>query len=182
MVDLYQRKAVWSGMTGQPGVTTFYTTSKSDAGSTAIATFFTAIKGLIPAAVTIDVLGTGITIDSTTGKAVNSWSTTVPPSIVCTGTGAYAAAAGAVITWTTGAYINGRQLLGRTFIVPLVASNFGNNGLLLIGQQGLLFAAADTLRGMSDGLTIWSRRRAAVATAGRPKVPNTGAILRSRRD
>jgi hypothetical protein len=153
--------------------------------STGLVTFFTSLKPYIPASITIGIPASGQIYDDATGLLGGVWGSTVQPGIAGTGAGAFGSASGGSIKWATGAVVRRHTLVGRTFLVPLVASAFNANGVLApaavtaIGNAAQAFANVGALR-------IWSRPRAAfpvgasaVAVVG--TCTNVDAILRSRR-
>lgn len=182
MTDLNQYRVQWTSSVGIDGVSTFYSTGAASVLLPRLRTFFEACKDLIPSDVTLVYPGTGNIVDSATGQATATWVATAPSNTICTGGGAYAKPVGAVINWRTSLYTGGRQLRGKTFLVPLTAGAFDTDGVLSTVAKGIIQTAASALPGGADGMQIYStanRTNAAVTVA---TVPAIAAVLRSRRD
>jgi len=182
MPTIHQFRVRWAGMVGAPGVSTFYCSGTPATFKTALEAFFTADKSLYPSSITITVPNTGSDIDSGSGLTVGVWSSGSEAPITCTGTGSYAAPAGMVVNWHTGAYINGRELRGKTFLVPTVVSTMATNGTLTDTDRAGVQADANTLRSSAATMVIYSPTSASIATVTSATVPDKVAVLRSRRD
>ena len=155
MTTLYRQEALWQGLAGLTGFSTFYSTGAANAA--AIRTFFAAIQALIPSPCTIQVSGSGDTIEDSTGTLTGTWSSAVPALVSCTGT-AYAAPAGALVSWTTSTVRRGRILRGRTFIVPLWSGAYTTSGQVAAANVATIQAAATALVSAFAGtLVIWGR-------------------------
>lgn len=193
MTTLYRNEAVWSGITGMPGYTTFYSTGA--ANPAALRTFFLALASYIPSPCTIQVAGSGDTIEDSTGTLTGTWSGTTPGVVGCSG-GIYAAPAGGLVSWTTSTIRRGRILRGRSFLVPMASSNYTTAGQITSGTVSAIQTAATALVSAFAGtLMIWGRpimdttvTPPVVAAAGTSGVV-TGAVaqstvvtLRTRRD
>ena len=112
-------------------------------------------------------------LDEQTGElvaAVNQEGTLadIPSLGVATG---YPAGAGARINWHTGVVVGGRRIRGATFLVPLQAAAFTQQGSLSGNVQQGLIAAAATLNGalQSAGCNLIVYRRP-------PKGATTGGV------
>jgi len=177
----------WTGGPGGPGVSVFYSDAATTIPTGALATFFGAIKTLIPSSYSWTIPASGDIHDSTTGALVGSWTQGSPSVVAATGSAtSYAASAGAVVRWTTGGIVNGRRVRGRTFLVPVVAAIY-TNGAILNTQVAVIQAAASALVTSSGAdLRIWHRPRLGSAGSAHPVtgafVPSMAAVLRSRRD
>jgi len=157
----------------------------------AIKTAFNTFAPELPSGVTLTIPGSGDKIDDTTGDLAGVWSATGAGTVTGSGGPSSAAGVGAVIGWTTGGIVTGshgpRKLRGRTFLVPLTSTAYGNDGLLKSTDQAACLTLATAL--MAAGpLAVWHRPTTASSSDGnsygvisakvRPKV----AILTSRRD
>lgn len=207
MTTLYRVRTVWSYTPGGPGYTNLYfgSTDPLAAGAQTavndVQAFFTALKGYIPSAVSLQVDPLVVMVEDYSSEQVGEISvTSPPPPIACTGTGAYAAPVGITCQWTTGAFQYGRRVKGRTYIVPLVASAFENNGTIVNANVTVFNNAAAALVAAGSQLVVYTRKRAAktaeesptgkaiTARAGASSVVVSGsvrdiaAVLRSRRD
>jgi hypothetical protein len=196
MATLRVIKCVWTGVSGLPGVNTFYATSDPSSPTTPIRAFYDAIKAQLAPGVSIQVPSSGDTIEETTGEITGSWSVTPAPAVVVSGgSGVYAAPVGAVVNWHTDGIVNGRRVRGKTFLVPLDGDAFQSDGSLGVTALGVIRAAADALAAAADPISVW--HRPTLASPGPPpvynadgegftvnaaSVPDMAAVLRSRRD
>jgi len=177
-------KVIWSGLVAGGGVSTFYVDHASNPSPnlTALKAFFTAIKASTPAGITWSFPNSGVTIDVATGAANGTWtSSSVTNETSSAGTGS-ALPVGVVVNWRTGFYAGGRELRGRTFIVPVLSGAFGSDGRVTPTTQGTFSTAAETLRTTFSGMTIWSRHQGVIASPTSGVCPSLPAVLRSRRD
>lgn len=182
MPTVHQVRIPWLGIEGAPGVSTFYFDASSAVPMTDLKAFFTSIMTLVPNAASVTFPGSGMDIDTSSGQPVGTWSTDVLTGVSGSGGAAYSGPVGGVINWHTGAFAGGREVRGKTFIVPLSTAQFGNDGLILSAASNTLGSAATTLAGGPASFVIWSRKgqlTAAVTSATSPRKP---AVLRSRRD
>lgn len=198
MAVINRVRVVLSGFQGGPGMSTFYCLDPATF-LPSLRAFYQAIADDFPAVVTITFPTGGDIVDSTSGVLTGSWATAAPAPVVGTYTGAYAAPVGAVVNWLTGSIINGHRVVGRTFLVPMAAGVFENNGTLNpSAASGLVAASTAFVTAAASNFVIWSRPRAAgvplpvkpvqAARAGGHVpvtghlVPDLAAVLRSRRD
>jgi hypothetical protein len=168
-------------------------------------TFWTAIGNYTPTGVVTTRRNTGRKIDEATGKATGVWTESTEQSVTGTGLGNWSAASGACITWHTNAFINGKEVRGRTFIVPLAGNTYSAVGGISSTVANAIQTAANNLRiALGQDLRVWARPfegRDASGTPGQPGykpaiparvgtswpistvvVHTQGAVLRSRRD
>ncbi|HKZ21558.1 MAG TPA: hypothetical protein VJQ57_15815 [Acidimicrobiia bacterium] len=186
---MFEYRPVWAIPGTDPSVSVLHWDGELadlEAVKTAIRNFFAAIVTAIPNEVTITFPGEVIERDPATGTLVDVHSGASPASVTGTNTGTWIGGAGAVVRWETGAILAGRRLRGRTFIVPLGASFFENNGTLLAAALTLLGNAASTLisdiAGTGSQLRVWSATHGETRTVTSATVPDRSAILRTRRD
>jgi hypothetical protein len=182
MAVIHQIRVAWTGAIGTPGVSTFYCSGPAASMQASLVTFFTNEKSLIPAAYNITVPNTGTDIDTATGQPSGTWTGGTATTIAGTGAGNYSAPSGACIIWHTGSYLNGRELRGKTFMVPLMATCYATNGTLNDTDRAGMQSDANVLRGSAGTMVVWSRRAGAVATVSSATVADKAAVLRSRRD
>lgn len=182
MVVLHKVQVTWSGTKGLPGVSTFYCQDAVDNVITSLDVFYKTFQNNIPTGVTITYPSSGLDIDSVTGQAVGSWKGVgTPAPVACNGAGGFAAPVGAVINWHTGAYVSGRELRGKTFMVPLIGSQF-DDGTLLNLSKSEFQGAADALIFNAPTLGVWSRKTGTFRTVSTASIPDKAVVLRSRRD
>jgi hypothetical protein len=130
------------------------------------------MSGFIPADVTLQVEGTGETLNSANGETVGTWTFEPQTAIVGTRSGAYAAPVGLQVRWLTALYVSGHRVTGRTFFVPFGSDQFGADGqITAAAQTGIqVFVDAFTVAAGSN-FVVWHRPRKARAAGpgGKPK-------------
>lgn len=148
--------------------------------------FFLALAPKFPNDVTISFPNELFEIDPATGNVLDIETVVAPASVAGTNTANWIGAAGAQIIWETGVVVNSRRLRGKTFLVPLGANNFDNDGTLAGVPGGEIKAAADNLlsglTAVGATLEVYSRTHHVHHAALSSFVPDRSAILRSRRD
>ena len=167
-------RAAWSGapVTGA-GVSTFYSAPTAGSGlATAVNSFFNSVKGLIPTGVQINVDTGGDLFDELTGSLLGSWGTSGTTVVTCSGAAAHSQGVGGRVVWATSGIRNGRRVRGSTFIVPISAGNWDNDGTLLAAAVTTLnTAAAALVTALGGDMRIWSRPE--------PGNPGVGNIVTS---
>jgi hypothetical protein len=122
---------------------------------------------------------------------------TIPQTTQGTGTGVWSAATGAWINWITTAFVNGRRVVGRTYLVPLGNTNvFQTDGTLSDTFRNAVVANGNSLNNGSPAHVVYYNR-GGPSDPPRPTdkphafgwqsvtactVPDKAGILRSRRD
>lgn len=186
MANIDKLVVTWSGIAGGTGYSVFYATP--GAGVRAhILTFLQAIADQLPAGVNLSVPATGDTIDDATGTLVSSWASGVDTQVIGSANGAFAAPAGACITWDTDGIANGRRVRGRTFLVPLGGTALDTGGTLSGTALNDIRAAATALVDAAAGdFLVWHRPTAGVGGSSHSvvgsRLADKAAVLRSRRD
>lgn len=188
MPSLARVRAVWTGTTGLPGVSTFYIEDPVDTSFIAdIRAAFAACADLFPAAVSIQVENSGDSVDAATGILDGSWSgASVLPVTGLAGVATHAAGVGARVRWLTGGIVGRRRVQGRTFLAPISTFNYQADGTLTIdaiADCGAFGAAMSSV----DGLAIWSRPSSGGSDGSSHlvtsfSVPDQVSSLRSRRN
>jgi len=145
----------WTGFTGGPGVSVFYTGGVGS-GTSDLRVFFDALKAFFPSALTINFPTSGDTIDDSSGIINGVWSSGAVASVVGTGAGAYAAGVGTWVDWRTNGVVGHRRVQGRTFLAPMVIGAFDTNGTMFATTLTAIGTAAATLVATGD-LSIWHR-------------------------
>lgn len=194
MADLARVATTWQNFPGAPGVTTmFFENTDLQTKVDAVRTFFDAIKGMIPQGTLLTVPGVGDVINDADGDLVAAWSVTTAPSTVNGGgVGAFSGPSGAMVHWLTGAFLDGRRVRGRSFIVPIITTQYESNGTLsAVAVTTLQNAANALLTAVGGGMRVWHRPKEAVgddpghiggsATVTSARVPDLAVVLRSRR-
>lgn len=196
MTSIDRAYVVWSNFPGGPGVSVHYAFPGNGVAAK-LRTFYNALAGILPINLTIQVPGSGDTIEDTTGEIVGGWSGTTPAVVVGTLNSVYTAPSGCSTRWLTGGVVRGRRLRGRTFIVPMGGTNSTQQGTWNSTTVATIQAAADALIASANpGLCIWNRPQKAVTTGPHPHPAYPGSsaqvtaaqvksevnILKSRRD
>jgi hypothetical protein len=189
----------WSGTAqGQPYFSTHHFAGTASTVATsavaAVADFWSAIDNFQHTSVTWTVLGDVEVVDEATGALTNLYS--VAP-ITNTGVGASAPlpwATQGLIRWRTGAFIDGRELRGRTYVPGLTTGALSNGSMVAATISGLDSAAEALIANASTNLVVWQRPRKArvepplparagsLADVVSASVWSEFATLRSRRD
>lgn len=187
MASLNKIPVSWTGGTGGAGVSVFYADSLSAPPVGALATFFGAIKAMVPSNITWTIPNAGDTYDVATGALVNSWVASGPTVVAATGSPtSYSGGSGVVVRWNTAGIVGRRRVKGRTFIVPVVSAIYDNGSIL--STQLAVFQSAATALVASAGadLRIWHRPVSGIGGQAFPILsgvaPDLAAVLRSRRD
>lgn len=186
--------SVWTGFSGAPGYTNFYFLGNAEVGGIAanfsVRMFWQEIRDRIPAGVTIATEAEHANIDETTGEVISYYTPEHEGAMSVAGSaaGGYSAPSGAVVGWNTDTVRAGRRVRGRTFIVPLGGNAYQSDGTLNPGVQTAIQGAANDLIASTVGneLVVWARPVNGAGGVAAPvvsaRVPDMGAVLRSRRD
>lgn len=192
MAGLIRLTTVWQGFLGAPGYTNFYChdagtnqTAVADSFANSVQTFWLAVNGYLPAAVSVDISQVWQAIDDETGDILTEGNRTQNQSPVVGNSGAvYAGNAGFAINWGTDVFIRGRRLKGRTYIVPS-AGAFSTDGTLSDAALTAILEAATALSMESEQrMKIWHRpiegAGGSSSYVSSVAVSDRAAILRSR--
>lgn len=185
MPDLRKIPVVWNGLTGLPGVSVFYSADPDDP-TVALGAFFSAISNRFPNGLTWSCAGSGDTVDVATGVLTGSWTGGTPFSQSGSGGAtAYAAGCGAYVKWGTPLVVDGRRVKGRTFLAPILTSEYQSDGTITSACLTTLQTAANTLEA-TGLLVVWHRpspggSNGIAATIDSATVPDQVTSLRSRR-
>lgn len=175
----------WTTGIGGVGVSNFYSLEATDI-TVSLATFFNAIKGLFPTAVTWNVPTTGDIIEITNGHITAAWTGGTGATIAGTVAGSYVAGTGAFVRWSSSQIRGTRRMRGRTFLCPLATGSFDSAGTLVDANVTTMQNAAVALAGTGT-LQIWGRPRGVGGSDGQAglvtgaQVPDKVTSLRTRR-
>lgn len=164
----------WNIGIGGAGVSIFYTIDSVDV-TPALGTFFNAVKGLFPPAVTWQVPNAGDTLDIASGKIVGGWSGGTSATIAGTSAAPYVAGTGAYVRWLTSGVINGRRVKGRTFLCPLNNGLFDANGTIVDTSVTTMQTAVNALAG-TGMLNVYSRPHPKGALNGQLSLVSAGVV------
>lgn len=151
----------------------------------AVRACFDSLKAVAPSAVlwTFDTELKEIAPD---GTLLGVYPVTAPAAVAATGAGSYAAGTGAMVRHTTGVVLGGRRIQGRTFIVPLISSNYSTLGTISGATITTLNGAFTTLRTTTSGfgtpLSVWSRKNASVTPVASSVCVSRVSTLATRND
>lgn len=187
MPTLARIRATWSGsgVVG-PGVSTMYC-DVSDAGGVlaGFRTFFDGVKSVVPSSVQWAFPPAGDTIDELTGKVNGTWTAPSVLPVLGTDNPNWVEGVGARVVWSTIGIVNGRQVRGSTFIVPLGQEAYEGAGAILNTYVAVLQAAASAFASATPTGRIYSRKTALHAGVSFPILagvaPDKVSWLRSRR-
>jgi hypothetical protein len=206
MPDMYRVNVGITGVQGDAHAAHYFDVGGGDPADcpVAIAAFYNAIKGLVGSGTSWNIeAGVDQVVDED-GRIVAVHPTTAV-SVAATGSGQIMPlATQLLVQWRTGAYSEGREIRGRTFIPnPLVGGAVGS--FASTSTQSTINSAAAALIADADTvLVVYRRERQAAAQVGSPGLPgyrpahthrdgsfapvtvgacwNKYAVLRSRRD
>lgn len=149
-------------------------------------TFWTELVKFQHQSVTATIPASGDVIEVETGKLQSVWSGGTFGQQSGLGTGNFPAGIGACITWITDGIVNGQRVRGRTFVVPLDATDYDAFGTLAAGTvSGIKTLALDLIAACGEDFKIYSRptegRDGTAHTVVDARVSNRVTSLRSRR-
>lgn len=181
MATISQVQVAWTGAPGMPGVSTMYFSTADSLTLADVRAFFSSIASVIPPNVRLVFPAGGKTIDSATGQPNGSWTGTKPTDVVGTGPVNYAAPVGATVNWRSDLFVNGRQLRGKTFLVPLSTNSFDSAGTLDNTVRTSIQSAADLLRTTPAIMQVYGRSTHITAPVRSADVPDRAMVLTTRR-
>lgn len=147
----------WNGLTGLPGLSTFYV-GTTDADISELVTFFNAIKASFPSGLTWTIPNTGDVFDEATGTLEGTHIFTGGGSVSGTAAAAsYAAGVGVRVKWLTADVKNGRRVTGSTFLTHLRTTDYDASGTLSSSLVTTLSTAAAAFVASGSPWGVWSR-------------------------
>jgi hypothetical protein len=185
MATLRKTQVVWATGAGGPGVSNFYSAFGDDV-TVVLATFFNAIKGAFPPAVSWTIPVSGDELDDVTGGITGAWIGGTGATISGSATATYFAGTGGMVRWVTGSVHNRRKVYGRTFLCPLFNGAGDSDGSMGAGTLASLQGAATALAA-TNKLRVWHRPTTTTSNDGVSfaviggVVPDKTVSLRSRR-
>lgn len=176
----------FSGIVGAPYLSTMYfmtgdTLTDAQNANAAVGTFWSAVDNNLMTGLAWSTLPA---VDVLTAAGVLTGQHGVTP---VTGGGALSGilappATQGLVRWSTGVYVGGRQIRGRTFIPGInttsISGGAPTGGLVTATNS----AAAALIADANANLCIWSRKNATMAAVTAGGLWTSFAVLRSRRD
>jgi hypothetical protein len=164
-------KIAWAGTSGGPGLTpvavnsgtgNVWTATNANAATAAARAFFASQAVNLPNELSLTVQPAVDQYAPETGELTGTVTASPAPTPVAgTSAGGYAGGVGLKIDWQTGIIRKGRRLVGHTYMVPIVASCFDNDGTLLAGTLTSFTTSGNTLisslTSAGLALSVWSR-------------------------
>ena len=197
MATLMRVRATGTGWSGAPGLLTFYfsgsaapTAAEALEASARVRAVLSSAASMIPTGVSWQVSGDVDLIDDQTGSLVGGLSNTAPAVVAGSGTGSTAPVSTAILgRFTTASIVNGRRLLGRRYLSPVVVSQFAAAGQVAasaIAQATTAFGLVVVQITTPITHRVWHRPGplgpGSSAASTSVVVPAKPAVLRSRRD
>jgi len=186
MVDIYRVRTALAGGSGAAQVSTmFFSSAASETAqdaATAVHDFWDDIKDVLYSGYTATVESDVYLIDQATGEPTGTVGVTVA-AITCTGASdPLPWATQGLVRWTTGTFIGGRQVRGRTFL-PGTLESCNTLGVPNSVYTGVVNPALATFLG-TTGVTpvIYSRKNHSAWPIINANLWTKWAELRSRRD
>lgn len=172
MAQMYRVITNWSGGKIGTGFTNMFFTagvSTQQACVDAVRAFFSSSYSVgagLPTGVVLSWPATVDTIEATNGELTDTVGVTAPAVVTGSDSSRYAAVAGACVSWRTGAFVGGRRVRGRTFLVPAGGQMLQADGTIDTTFIGFIQSAANTLIAAAPELTVWHRPTSHAAANG----------------
>lgn len=180
-------RSISTGVAGSPYYTNLFFGGTADAttaqaAADAVESFWTDLAAWMANDVTTVVESAVAVLDEASGQPINVLTTSTTP-VVGTNTGEILPlATQGLIRWNTGQFLNGRQVIGRTFI-PVPTETSSLDGQPTAAYLTGIGTAGDSLLGAAGATFVIYSRTGAADYAAVEAVPWTKwAVLRSRRD
>lgn len=194
-MELWRYQVVWTGWSGAPGYSTFFADATdapqghADQVFNLLGTALSDVGGVtnyLPNGVKLTFGSVMDRVDAGTNDLIGTAAVTPPSTITGVGGNLYSAASGACITWRTALFVQGRRVVGRTFLIPLNGSAYGDDGTLGADFLTKARSAAATYIAAAVSTPVVMMRAtpthpggAAPIIAG--SITDQAAVLRSRR-
>ena len=187
MVDVLRVTSVMTGLTGAPYYTTFHfedlgTDVGATAAAAAVSDFWTELIPVINTGGTVNIDPDIAVIDMDTATQIGKFTISPPTTLAMSaGTDPLPWQTQGLIQWRTSAFVNGREVRGRTF-VPGLQESGNTSGVPNSAIKGFLQDAADALWGQSPALMVASYANFTASTVTSANISSQWSFLRSRRD
>lgn len=187
MVSMLRLRYVWTGVAGTPWYTNFYVeglaASAAENAADEIDIFW---KGLSfqfsnQLAVTLDPFV--VSISPSSGEIVDGFSILPRPQVQGQESSSLLPRQSqALATWSTGVYLGGRQIKGRTFLGGFTEAANDFAGVILETYRANMEDALQTLVDSDANLVVWSKKNGIAAPITSVAVKAEWATMNSRRD
>lgn len=182
MAQIWRVTTTWTGGAIGTGFTNMFFSVNAGTAQTAAdacrSFFFTALGsgGQLPSGITLTFPAVVDTLEATNGQLTSN--TPITPPVVINGadSGAYAAVSGACVTWRTGDFVGGHRVRGRTFLVPLGATGWQNNGTLATSTVSTIATAVTALVAATPEFVVWRRPTSVAAADGSTHIVAAGTV------
>ena len=185
-------RANWTAPSGGPYLTTMYfdgsTGTDATNAATALSNFLGAVDGSLSSLFSWSIDPTVVFMDETNGDIVSAAAVSVASGSGAGSTDVLPRAVQLMYKWTTGEYINSRQVQGRTFIPGILEGSNIDGTVPPVTQSTFLAFATSFLADANSTPVIWHRPSSPGASDGSAwpingaSVWNKWAVLRRRRD
>lgn len=180
-------RSILTGVAGTPWYQNHYFVGDDDAAEaqtavTDVLAYWAGLDGLMDNAITITVEGEVPHLSSSTGEIDDVFAVTggtqqgdssgLPMPYQTQG----------LITWSTGLFIGGRRLTGRSYVPGLTVDNLEADGTPSSGSISGMQAAGEILRDSDAGFVVWSRTHGVASAVLNVVAEDKWAFLASRRD
>lgn len=192
MAEILRVKVKSQGFPGGPGWTTMHwaieTGSSGEPQLISAFDWWNTNKSAFPTLWTAQIQSPADVLDLASGEIVRVVPVPLAQQAVLTGGPSNkfgSGVAGACITWYTDVRINGRKVRGRTFLVPVAAEIWQDNGTLVQANLDEMVSSSTQLIDDANGFGIYTRPGATGGAAFSPavaaRVSDQAAFLSSRR-
>lgn len=173
MADMARIRVEWTGLTGLPGVSTFFQATTVAVSLTGMFNMFTALKPYFPPGLAWTIPNAGDIIRDTDGQLQGTWGGTGGGSVSATGgLASYPAGVGARTRWLTDDVVAGRRVSGATFWAPLIGAAYQNNGTLeptVVSD----FTTIPKVMILADDYLVWHRPTPGLSNGSSHTIVNT---------
>ena len=197
MAALIRAQTRITGGNGLPGLATIYfgggssptTIGEATDALARVRAFWNAVRGLMPAAITMDAVNPVQTLDDVTGALLFLTTAAPPAQVTGSGTNSLPTATTLIAQWFTATIVGSRLLRGHTNISPVSPATATSLGAPSAGTVTTVLAGMAALGAGSTAITqrIWHRPAPGGGGGSSALVTSYGVgsqygVLRSRRD
>jgi len=144
-----------------PAVNVTYWADGATTGPAAMSAFWAAAATFMPSGITIEVPGTGDTVDEGSSQIDGTWVASGGSTITTSGgTDPFPAGVGGRTSYFSDGIVDGRRVRGSIFVVPIIGTSYQADGTLSTTIKNALNTMATTLAGVT-GFGVYTRHRPA---------------------